>query len=164
MSAAESPRNGILDPSDRRILRELQRDGRMNNNELAERTGMSTSPCWRRTRRLEEAGIIAGYSANLDRRKIGLGVLVYVSVQIDTHGESDAAAFEKAIIDLDEIVTCHSVGGGSDFVLLVACRDLDAYADFSMTVLRRLPGIKAMTSNFALKEIKAFTGFTIPDK
>lgn len=162
MEILESDRSGMLDSSDRRILRELQREGRISNNDLAERTGMSPSPCWRRTRRLEEAGIIASYSANLDRRKIGLGVLVYVSVQIDTHSESDASAFEKGIIDLDEVVTCHSVGGGSDFVLLVACRDLDAYADFSMTVLRRLPGIKAMVSNFALKEIKPFTGYPIP--
>lgn len=162
MTELRSDQFCTLDSADRRILRELQREGRISNSDLAERTNMAPSPCWRRTRRLEEVGIISGYSANLDRRRIGLGVLVYVSVQIDTHSESDASAFENAIMALDEIVTCHSVGGGSDFILLVACRDLDAYADFSMTVLRRLPGIKAMASNFALKEIKAFTGYPIP--
>ena len=150
------------DRSDLRILNALQKGGRLSNAELADNTGMSASPCWRRTRRLEEQGYIQGYRAILDRKKLGMGVLVFVSVQIDTHSEEDAGAFEKAIATLPKIVSCHSVGGGADFLLQVVCKDLDDYAEFSMTQLRRLPGIKAMTSSFALKEIKADQGWPIP--
>lgn len=150
------------DRSDLRILNALQKDGRLSNAELADNTGMSASPCWRRTRRLEEQGYIQGYRAILDRKKLGMGVLVFVSVQIDTHSEEEAGAFEKAIATLPKIVSCHSVGGGADFLLQVVCKDLDDYAEFSMTQLRRLPGIKAMTSSFALKEIKADQGWPIP--
>ena len=133
----------------------------MTNAELAEMTGMSASPCWRRVRRLEEEGVIRGYSADIDRRKIGLGVLVYVSIQIDKHSDEDASRFEQEVVALPEVISCHSVAGGADFILQVVCRDLDTYAEFSMTTLRRLPGIKAMTTNFALKEIKAFEGLPL---
>ena len=133
----------------------------MTNADLAEAAGMSTSPCWRRVRRLEQDGIIRRYTAELDRRKIGLGVLVYVSIQIDKHSDEDASAFEREVVRLPEVISCHSVAGGADFILLVVCRDLDSYAEFSMTTLRRLPGIKAMTTNFALKEIKAFSGLPL---
>ena len=152
-----------LDAADRRILRELQADGRLTNGELARRCGLSASPCWRRTRRLEEEGIISRYGAVLDRRRLGLGVLVFVSVQIDTHSAEEAGAFERAVVELDEVVSCHSVGGGADFLVQVVCTDLDAYAEFSMTVLRRLPGIKALESNFALKEIKPERGLPVGD-
>ncbi|MEP3247984.1 MAG: Lrp/AsnC family transcriptional regulator [Sneathiella sp.] len=150
-----------FDDQDKKILRTLQSEGRLSNIELAERTGMSTSPCWRRVKRFENEGVIQGYSANLDRRKLGLGVLVFVSVQIDTHSEEEASIFEQEIVALEEVISCHSVGGGADFMLQVACKDLDAYAEFSMTVLRRLTGIKAMTSSIALKEIKANSGWPL---
>lgn len=143
------------------MLGQLQSNGRMTNAELAEMTGMSASPCWRRVRRLEEEGVIRGYSADIDRRKIGLGVLVYVSIQIDKHSDEDASRFEQEVVALPEVISCHSVAGGADFILQVVCRDLDTYAEFSMTTLRRLPGIKAMTTNFALKEIKAFEGLPL---
>jgi len=150
-----------LDRADLRILNELQLDGRLSNSDLAERCGISTSPCWRRVRRLEEEGVISHYRAMLDRQQLGLGVLVFVSIQIDTHSVEEASTFEAAIVGLDEVISCHSVSGGSDFLLQVVCRDLDAYAEFSMTVLRCLPGIKAMESNFALKEIKPDRGLPI---
>ena len=151
----------ILSGEDRRILSQLQADGRMTNADLADRVGLSTSPCWRRVRRLEDEGVIRRYRAELDRRKIGLGVLVYVSIQIDKHSDTDASAFESEIAQLPEVISCHSVAGGTDFILMVVCRDLDAYAEFSMTTLRRLPGIKAMTTNVALKEIKPFAGYPL---
>jgi DNA-binding Lrp family transcriptional regulator len=150
-----------LSAADRRILAELQDDGRLSNNELAERVAMSASPCWRRTRALEEDGVIRGYRAELDPRKLGWGVLVFVLVQIDAHGEDDASAFERGVAELDEVIACHSLGGAADFLLQVVARDLDSYAEFAMTVLRRLPRIKAMTSNFALKEIKPFRGLPV---
>ena len=151
-----------LDDADRRILEALQSEGRLSNSDLAERTGMSTSPCWRRTRRLEEEGYIQRYQATIDRKRLGLDVLVFVLVQIDTHSEAEAAAFEKAVASFSQVASCYSIGGGCDFLLQVVCKNLDEYADFSMTQLRRLPGIKAMTSNFVLKDIKSFEGWPIP--
>ncbi|MCV0429525.1 MAG: Lrp/AsnC family transcriptional regulator [Roseibium sp.] len=150
-----------LSKEDIRILEKLQADGRITNSALAETVSMSASPCWRRVRQLEEEGIIRGYSANLDRRQIGLGVLVYVTIQIDDHSDADATRFERRVQELSEVISCHSVSGSADFMLTVVCRDLDSYAEFSMNTLRRLPGIKTMTTNFALKEIKPFRGLPL---
>ncbi|MES0808379.1 Lrp/AsnC family transcriptional regulator [Roseibium sp. SCPC15] len=150
-----------LDREDVKILEKLQSDGRITNSALADAVSMSASPCWRRVRQLEEEGVIQGYSANLDRRQIGLGVLVYVTIQIDNHSEEDATRFERQVQELPEVISCHSVSGGADFMLMVVSRDLDSYAEFSMNTLRRLPGIKTMTTNFALKEIKPFKGLPL---
>ncbi|MEM9635671.1 MAG: Lrp/AsnC family transcriptional regulator [Pseudomonadota bacterium] len=150
-----------LTREDVKILGKLQSDGRITNSALADAVSMSASPCWRRVRQLEEEGVIQGYSANLDRRQIGLGVLVYVTIQIDNHSDEDATRFERQFQELPEVISCHSVSGGADFMLMVVCRDLDSYAEFSMNILRRLPGIKTMTTNFALKEIKPFKGLPL---
>lgn len=152
------------DAADRRILEALQFDGRLTNVQLAERVAMSTSPCWRRVRQLESSGIIKGYRAELDRRKLGLGVLALVSVQIDSHGDADARRFEDEVAGLPEVIACYSVSGQADFLLQVVSQDLDTYADFAMTVIRRLPGIKAMHTSFVLKEIKAPGPLPIPDQ
>ena len=162
MTGSKETQTAPLESADRRILAALQADGRLSNADLAEATGMSTSPCWRRTRRLEEEGYIQGYRAVLDRKLLGMGVLVFITIQIDAHSEAEASAFEKAVADYPQIVSCHSIGGGADFLLQVVCKDLDDYAEFSMTHLRRMPGIKAMESSFALKEIKPYTGWPIP--
>lgn len=143
-----------LEEADVRILTALQAQGRLTNQELAGRVGMSTSPCWRRVRQLEERGVIQGYRAVLDRRKIGLGVLAFIRVQIDRHSEAEARKFEEDVLKLDEVIACYSLAGEADFLLQVVAADLDAYADFAMTVVRRLPRIKAMHTSFVLKEIK----------
>jgi len=153
----------MLDAADRRILQTLQADGRLTNVELAERVGMSASPCWRRVRQLETAGIIKGYRAEIDRRKVGLGVLALVSVEIDSHTEAEAKRFEAEVARVPEVVACYSVSGQADFLLQVVAADLDSYADFAMTVIRRLPGIKAMHTSFVLKEIKAPGPMWLPD-
>jgi len=143
-----------LDPGDIRILRALQADGRLTNQELAERVGMSTSPCWRRVRRLEESGVIRGYRAVIDRRTVGLGVLAFVRVLIDSHSEAEARRFEEDVQGLEDVVACYSVAGEADFLLQVVSRNLDSYAEFAMNVIRRLPRIKEMHTMFVLKEIK----------
>ncbi|MBY5608592.1 Lrp/AsnC family transcriptional regulator [Rhizobium leguminosarum] len=144
-------------PGDIRILKALQGDGRLTNQELAERVGMSTSPCWRRVKKLEEAGVIRGYQAVVDRRAVGLGVLAFVRVQIDTHSHDEAERFEREVGELEAVIACYSVAGGADFLLQVVAADLDSYAEFAMTVIRRLPGIKEMHTMFVLKDIKAST-------
>lgn len=150
-----------LSQENTKILTALQNDGRITNSDLAEKVNMSPSPCWRHVKKMEKDGIISGYAAKLDRRKLGLGVLVYVSIEIDSHNEEMSLAFEQQIGAISEIISCHSIAGGADFMLQVVCRDLDAYTDFSMNTLRRLPGIKSMTTNFALKEIKAYNGYPL---
>ena len=150
-----------LDAGDLRILSVLQTEGRLTNQDLAEKVGMSNSPCWRRVKRLEESGVIKGYQAVLDRRSIGLGVLAFIRVGIDSHSEAEAKRFEKDVLKLDEVVACYSIAGDADFLLQVVARDLDAYAEFAMTVVRRLPRIKEMQTTFVLKEIKPLQALPI---
>ena len=143
-----------FDRMDANILRELQGNARLSMADLATKVGLSTSPCWRRVKRLEECGLIAGYKADIDRRSLGWGVLVFVNVTMEDNSEKGARTFEKAVHALPEIVACWSVAGAADFILQVVARDLDNYAEFAMTTVRRLPGIKAMHSTFTLKEVK----------
>lgn len=150
-----------LNLTDIKILTSLQKDARITNQTLAEQLGMSASPCWRKVRKLEEDEVIQGYRAVLDRRKIGLGVMVFVRVSIDSHSEAEARKFEQEVMELEDVVACYSIGGDADFLLQVVSRDLDSYAEFSMSVIRRLPGIKEMQSMFVLKEIKPFVAFPI---
>jgi DNA-binding Lrp family transcriptional regulator len=143
-----------LNAIDMKILTLLQNDARMTNQTLADDIGMSASPCWRRVRKLEEDEVIQGYRAVLNRRKIGLGVMVFVRVSIDSHSENEARKFEEEVTALENVVACYSVGGDADFLLQVVARDLDSYADFAMAVIRRLPGIKEMQTSFVLREVK----------
>ncbi|MEA4837017.1 MAG: Lrp/AsnC family transcriptional regulator [Rhodospirillaceae bacterium] len=150
-----------LEPADLRILKALQQDGRLTNQSLAAEIGLSPSPCWRRVRQLEEDGIIQGYRADLDRRAIGLGVLAFIRVKIDSHNESEAEDFSQSVLALDEVVACFAIAGDADFLLQIVAADLDAYARFAMAVVRRLPRIKEMQTMFVLKEIKPFQGFPL---
>lgn len=150
-----------LDPQDVRILGALQKDGRTSNQALAAEVGLSTSPCWRRVRQLEDDGVISGYRATLDRRKIGLGVLAFIRVRIDSHSEAEAEEFSKSVMRLNEVVACYSIAGDADFLLQVVSPDLDTYAEFAMSTVRRLPRIKEMQTTFVLKEIKPFEGFPL---
>ncbi len=150
-----------IDKTDESILKILQNDSRTTNQQLSEKIGMSASPCWRRVKRLEDEKVIRGYGVLLDRRKLGLGVMVFIRVSIDRHSEAEALKFEEEVMQLDDVVACYSIGGDADFLLQVVSYDLDTYAEFSMSIIRRLPGIKEMQSMFTLKEIKSFQGFPV---
>lgn len=150
-----------LKPVDLRILEALQADGRATNQALSEQVGLATSPCWRRVRQLEETGVIRRYRADLSRQKLGLGVLAFIRVKIDSHNAGEAEDFSQSVLRLKEVVACYSVAGDADFLLQVVSRDLDTYADFAMTIIRRLPRIKEMQTTFVLKEIKVFEGFPL---
>ena len=153
--------NAPLEPVDVRILDALQTDGRLTNQALASEVGLSTSPCWRRVKQLEDSGVIGGYRAALDRQKIGLGVLAFIRVKIDSHSEAEAEEFSRSVARLREVIACYSIAGDADFLLQVVSPDLDTYADFAMTVIRRLPRIKEMQTTFVLKEIKPFAGVPV---
>ncbi len=150
-----------LNPVNIKILKLLQDDARLTNQILADKIGLSASPCWRKVRKLKEDGVILGYRAVLDRKKIGLGVMVFIRVAIDSHSVSEAKKFEQEVTALEDVVACYSIGGDADFLLQVVAFDLDYYANFAMSVVRRLPGIKEMQSMFVLKEIKTLVPYPI---
>lgn len=132
----------------------------MSNSKLAEEVGLSETPCWRRIKRLEAEGFIANYSANLDRRRLGLGVLAFVEVRFSTHDIDLAREFESAVNRLPQILSCHNVTGEVDYILQVVASDLDDYGRFT-AVLRHLPGVTAIHSILSLREVKKFAGFPV---
>jgi DNA-binding Lrp family transcriptional regulator len=150
----------VLDRWDVAILRELQGDARLTNIELASRIGLSAAPTWRRVKRLEEQGVITGYRAEVDRRKIGLGVLAFVRIDAERNNAQATRALEAAIRELPEVVACHYISGSGTFELHVVCTDLDAYARWTMDTLFKLPNVKDVHTSFSLGEVK--TGATLP--
>ena len=149
-----------LTRADRKILQILQKDGKISNVDLAERVGLSPSPCLRRVKQLEASGLISGYVALLDRRKAKLDVLAYVEVQVN-HVEGAAEAFQQAVLRQPEVVSCHAMTGGFDYLLKVAVPNLDAYADFTMKRLLKMPAVKDIRSSFVLDTIKDSTALPL---
>ena len=144
-----------LDKFDLAILNELQQDGRLTNAELASRVGLSDAPCWRRVRALEAAGFIRGYRAELDREKIGLGVLAFVRLDAERNSGDITRSLEAAIRDIPEVVACHYISGSGTFELQVVCPDLNHFSRFAREVLLNLPNVKDLHTSFSLGEVKA---------
>lgn len=145
----------MLDKFDLAILQELQRDGRLTNAELASRVGLSAAPCWRRVRALEEGGFILGYRAELDRRKVGLGVLAFVRVDAERNTGDATRVLEDAISKLPEVISCHYISGSGTFELQVVSPDLDSFSRFALNSLLNLPNVKDVHTSFSLGEVKA---------
>ncbi|ORE87085.1 AsnC family transcriptional regulator [Oceanococcus atlanticus] len=146
--------HSALNKTNRRILRELQQDGRVSNVDLAARVGISESPCFRRVRQLEADGLITGYSAHLDQRKIGLPVTAYVQVTIDKHDEQIRSAFLRQVYAEEHIVECHAMTGASDYLLKVVAQSIDHFSELSMNGILRWPGVQNIESQFSLNAIK----------
>ncbi|NWK79544.1 Lrp/AsnC family transcriptional regulator [Aquitalea sp. LB_tupeE] len=146
------PHSG-LDAVDLSILKHLQTDGSMSTPKLAEQLSLSVSPCWRRLKRLEAEGYIRDYQANLDRRKMGLDVMAFVSLSFGNVGDKQPNQFEALIRDHAQVLSCHKITGEADYLLVVLARDLDDYSNF-VEQLRAVPGISSIHSNLALKEVK----------
>lgn len=144
-----------LDRYDIAILAALQADARLSNTELAARIGLSAAPTWRRVRWLEANGYITGYRAEIDRRKIGLGVLAFVRVDAERNNAEATAALEAAIRALPEVIACHYISGAGTFELHVVATDLDAFSRWSMQKLFTLPNVKDLHTSFSLGEVKA---------
>ena len=151
-----------LDETDLAILELLQEDASISNAELSERLSLSLTPCWRRRKRMEEAGVIKGYQANLDRRMLGLDIMAFVHIRFSTHADHAPDAFEAVIAQLPQVVACHMITGDADYVLQVLAEDLDSYSDFIEQVLRRQVGIASIQSSLALREIKTGSRIAIP--
>lgn len=146
---------GGLSKADRIILRSLQENARLTTAELAERIVMSTSPCWRRVKRLEDEGYITGYHAVVDPKKLGYGVAAYVLVGTESTNEVQTNAFEEAIRAMPEVLFCYGVSGSDDYILHVIAKDLDDFYESVFNRIRRLPLVKRTQSMFAMKTVKA---------
>jgi len=143
-----------LDRYDRRILDELQRDGRVSNQELAERIGLSPSPCLRRVRALEDSGIIAGYRAVLDAKHLGLSLMALIHISMDKHTPERFANFDKAVADLPEVMECLLITGqDADYQLKVVVRDLDAFQALLLEKITRIEGVSGVHSSFVLRRV-----------
>ncbi len=143
-----------LSEQDRRLLRILQTNARISNQDLAEQSGMSASACWRRVRALEELGIIKNYAAILDTEKIGRSFHAIVHVMLTRHDHSHVDTFIAEVQRRPEVLDCFAVTGEADYHLRVLCEDLDAYNRFLEGFLFRLPGIANIRTNLVLKGIK----------
>ena len=150
-----------LDAKDRRILSELQRDSRLTMQELGERTGMSSSACWRRVKSLEEAGIIDRYAVIADTRKAGFDFSAIVHVSLARHEQQNVERFVTEVLRHPEVLECYATSGEADFHLRVVAEDIDAYNAFLDDFIFRLPGVSQVRSNIALKEIKPDTALPL---
>ena len=150
-----------LDHFDRRILELLQNDASLSAAEIGEKIGLSQSPCWRRINRLENEGIIRHRAAHLDRRKLGLDIMVFTTVKLTAHGRQSIPAFAEEIQSYPEVLECYTIMGDMDFLLRVVTKDIYAYERFFLDTLSQLPGVHEIHSNIALSEMKATTALPL---
>jgi Lrp/AsnC family leucine-responsive transcriptional regulator len=152
-----------LDNYDKRILEVLQQEGRISNQELADRIGLSPSPCLRRVRALEESGIIAGYRAVLDARRLGLNLIAFLSISMDRHTPERFENFDKIVTELPEVLECSLITGrDADYQLKVVVRDMDAYQDLLLNKLTRIEGVSGVHSSFVLRQVVERTVLPVP--
>jgi len=150
-----------MDRTDFRILDILQRDARVSNQELAERVSLSPSPCLRRVRRLEEAGVIRGYAAQLDAQCLGLGLLAYVTIKLEKRGKMPMEEFKARVQTWPEVAACYAMTGDMDYLLRVHVQDLAHFSRFVMEQLLAQPGVIDVKSSFALERIKETTALPL---
>ena len=143
-----------LDAVDRRLLNALQENGRLPVTDLAEMVGLTTSPCLRRLKILEQAGIIRGYAALVDQTKVGLPVSVFISVKLEMQREEALERFEATMRDCPQVVECYLMTGPRDYLLRVVAQDLTAYERFLKETLTRIDGVASIESSFALAQVK----------
>lgn len=143
-----------MDSKDRQIVRALQRDGRITNQDLAEAVNLSPSPCLRRVRNLESRGVIQGYSADVDAAAYGLPITVFVRIRLERHNESDVQNFERRIRTIDEVLECHIMTGAMDYQLRVLVPDLAAYEDFIRNRIHPIGGIASIDTSFVYSTVK----------
>jgi DNA-binding Lrp family transcriptional regulator len=156
--------NNDIDKIDRQILAELQLDARIANVALAERVGLSPSPCLRRVKRLEAAGIIRRYSAVVDPARVGLGLSCFISVTLERTVEQALEEFEGAIAERPEILECWPITGEADFLLKVITADLGAYERLMRDYLLRIPGISSTKTSFLLTPVKNETALPLGEE
>jgi Lrp/AsnC family leucine-responsive transcriptional regulator len=151
-----------LDRTDKRILRELQSNGRMSNQELAEKVGLSPSPCLRRVKQLEDEGIIKGYVALVDPAKLGLKMMALIQIRMDRHTPERFAEFEKTIMEYSQVMECILITGQTaDYQVKVIVEDMEQYQDFLLNRITPLPGVSDVHSSFILRQVVSSTALPI---
>ncbi len=150
-----------LSPADRRILAALQADGRITNAALAERVGMAASPCLRRLRALEEAGVITGYRALVDRKALGHAVEAYVFMKLEQSEPGWRTRLVERLKAEPQVISCVALAGEVDLLLRVAAADIESFGEFTMNRLLTLPGVADVRSSFVLGEVKADAGWPV---
>lgn len=143
-----------MDKTDISILRALQEDGRASAQQLSDKVGLSAAPVWRRVKALEAGGVIRGYSAQVDRSKVGLSGCMFVQISLERHSAATVENFERSVRDAPEILECYAVTGDSDFLLKILVESPEAYDQFLHRFLFNLPGIRQTRTIVALREIK----------
>lgn len=152
-----------MNRSDIAILTALQADSSQSVAQVAEQAALSSSACHRRMRALEEEGVITGYSARLDAKKLGFGLHAFVEISLMSQSEEAMQRFEVAVRRFDDILECHLMTGGADYLLRIAARDLEHFDEIHRTCLARLPGVSAMRSSFTIRRIKAWQGYPVSE-
>lgn len=150
-----------LDQIDRKILNLMQKDASMSVAELADRVGLSQSPCWRRIQRLRQEGVIIGQVTLLDRASVGLNAQIFAQVRLSAKGRENIEEFSRAIHQFDEVLDCYVTLGATDFILRIVASDINAYEKFFFDRLSRVPGIQEINSMVALSEIKSTTALPL---
>ncbi len=150
----ETTNSERFDDIDRSIVTELQNYSRLTNQELSQRVGLSPSPCSRRVRLLEESGIITGYTAQVDEKRVGYPVSVFVSVKLEKQVDDALRTFEMAVQNCDEVVDCWLMTGNRDYLLRIVVRDLTEYETFLSGTLTKIPGVASIESSLALRRVK----------
>jgi DNA-binding Lrp family transcriptional regulator len=153
-----------FDKFSRRILEEIQSNSRITVNELSDRVGLSSSPCWRRVKELEERGVVTRYTALLDRRRVGLRTCMYALVTLTRHNQSDVEAFEARVKERHEVMECYEITGTSDYMLKVLVPEIADYDAFLHDVIFKLPGVSQVRTSVALREVKYETRLPLAGK
>lgn len=148
-----------MDAIDRNIIRHLQQDARLTNQDLAEKVNLSPSPCLRRVRNLEQQGVLAGYTATVDQEKYGLPINVFVNIRLEKQSDETIKAFENGIQNLDEVLECYLMTGSRDYMLRVVSASLKTYETFVREKLTTIPGIAGIESSFAFGQVKRTAAF-----
>jgi len=156
---AEYAKGFKMDAIDRNIIRTLQQNGRLSNQELADKIGLSPSPCLRRVRNLEKSGVLTGYAALVDQDKYGLPLTVFVHIRLERHSDDCIKKFEAGIERLDQVMECYLMTGQSDYLLHVLARDLKDYEIFVRYKISTIPGIALIDSSFVFGQVKKKTTF-----
>lgn len=150
-----------MDQKDRHIIRELQRNGRITNQDLAEAVNLSPSPCLRRVKNLEKSGVIRGYGARVDAKSYGLTVTAFVNIRLERHDEDTVTRFENEVMRMDEVIDCHVMAGQADYQLRVVVADLERYEHFVRSRLQPIGGLASIDTRFAYGTVKEAAGFPI---
>ncbi|SOH93229.1 DNA-binding transcriptional regulator, Lrp family [Monaibacterium marinum] len=148
-----------MDSKDRQIIAALQRNGRLTNQDLAEQVNLSPSPCLRRTRALEEQGVITGYTAIVDEKTYGLPITALVRIRLEKHSAAVVEQFEKKVLETEQILDCYIITGSEDYLLRILVEDLQDYEEFVRRKLHSIPGIGSIDTSFAYGVLKRATVF-----